>query len=200
MKNLFRTTLLLLAIAALAQACTGCGGIVNSPNMKKNDGGTKNVPREYADARLLSYTYSLQGSMRWPDKYEHVEICDGDSAHCVISLFHPYRLKEIEVDENDNFIPERRVVDAAVLDTIKQMIIDARAWKFKEDYSSSFNVSDGDSWGFTAQFEPTGPDSPRHGSTITSGGSNSSPDTELFNNVRDYLLQFFVNDTLPAPK
>lgn len=185
-----------LALCTLAMGCQSCYRAGSGASGLRK---SKGVPAEIADAGLLRYNYTRQGTMRWPDHSESVEICPDDSTRCIIRLFDQSRITDDSFDANGDPMPDTLVAGREVLDSVRQMIIDARAWQFKDDYSPRSQAMDGYSWGFTATFAATdsmlaaAPEARRPrllrngGCTLSSGGSNAAPDTRLFEQVRLYL-------------
>lgn len=184
-----------LAVVAMGAVIMGCQSCYRA--------NSKGMPADIADAKLVSYKYTLQGTERWPLHSENVELCKDDSSRCIIRLFDQARMDPVAFDIDGDPLPDTLIVSSAVLDSIKQMIVDAQAWRFKEDYSPRMSTMDGQSWGYTATFSVTDamleatpeaqrPRLMRHGGrTLSSGGSNAQPDTQLFEQIRLYLQSLY---------
>lgn len=196
MSYLIFAALAFLIMGAFIMGCQSCSHTTNATNDLRK---SKGVPAVIADAKLLNYKYSQYSTMRWPLHSENVERCQDDSTRCVIRLF-DQTLKEPEnFDANGDPLPDTLIVSSEVLDSIKQMIVDAKAWRFKDNYSPRVETMDGYSWSYSASFAVTDsmlaatPEDQRPrllrrgGATLSSGGGNASPDTKLFEQVRLYL-------------
>lgn len=203
MRKMIYLILSILALSAMCFLIMGCHSCYRGTNAANDLRKSKGVPAVIADAKLLRYKYTLQGTMRWPLHSEYVEICEEDSTRCVILLFDESRIDSMDFDANGEPILDSLIVSSEVLDSIKQMIIDAKAWRFKDNYSPRMETLDGNSWGYSATFAVTDsmlaatPEAQRQrllrhgGCNLSSGGSNASPDTKLFEQVRLYLLDIY---------
>lgn len=200
MSYLVLAPLALLAMGALTIGCQSC---YRATDPVKDLRKSTEVPAVIAHGRLLSYSHTLRGTMRWPLRSENVEICKDDSSRCIIRLSDYTRVDPENFDSNGDPLPDSMIVGSEVLDSVKRMIVDAKAWRFKDDYSPRSQSMDGDSWSYSALFSVTdsmlaaaAEDYRRRlasqgGLRLSSGGSNGRPDTRLFEQIRLYLQGIF---------
>lgn len=116
--------------------------------------------------QLTCYSYSHHGTVAQP--FEDIEVRKADSC-CTACVF---------TSGDDDFTYKTYAVGEDLLDSIQNVIINHKMYKYKDHYEPIFEVLDGDSWHYEAVYSDR--------TILSSGGHCAGPKddgTTVINNI-----------------
>ena len=167
-----KTLIFLLVIAAVAIVTTGCNKL-SSPPMPAG--------------RLLSYEYNENGMRSSPTHYFSITLSP-DSSQAVLVVAGVSEIDRVAGLDDDSRLNlytngDSLIVDAALLDTIKNVMTEHKVQRYKDRYYPTFKVLDGYSWYYQARFADD--------SSLSSGGNNARPNDNALAIINALLVEAY---------
>lgn len=169
------TCIALTAVASLIGAACSC---------------RSKMPSNPAPAgRLVSYEYGEYGMMAQPNRAFSIKLNDDKAtATLVVSGMSDLLLPGMNWDDP---IYEQRVmqggdtitVPAATLDSIAHIILEHKMYNYEEHYDPPFEVMDGTSWHYQAQYDDE--------TYLSSGGHEAGPGDNGMTVINDMLKKIY---------